>query len=490
VNDEKGRFFPYFGAYGPAGVTNGQRNLGTRNYASFTLDYLAQLSSRLPWGIASDLSLGGQALRENERLSISVGNTFAGPGVSTVSSASVQSAGEVYTETVLLGGLIQDRLSFGNKLFTTLGLRVDGNSAFGDNFGFKRYPKADVSWVISEYGVLPSWVSSLKLRSAIGQAGKTPGAFDKFQTFASRSVFTGAPGVVPDNPGNPDIRPETTTETEVGIDAGFFGDRLGLEGTLYKKRTKDAIVPKPNAPSNGFASAARVNIGAIENTGWEASVNYMIVSTRTLDWTTNVRLDGNKNKVTDLGGVILAGNNIRLGYPVRGVWSQAANGFSVKTGGTCPSYGCPTTTRTDTAVYFGPPLPTFNGSFGNTVRFGAFQLYGLVSMERGAWFSNGDRPYRVRQGGADEYLRFLGPNGERTFQADSVSQYWSILDAIDSRDNVRLLELSGQNLMWWDHCHCVDPNMNYAGGDAFTINSGFLAQPSPRQVRLTVNTRF
>jgi hypothetical protein len=44
--------------------------------------------------------------------------------------------------------------------------------------------------------------------------------------------------------------------------------------------------------------------------------------------------------------------------------------------------------------------------------------------------------------------------------------------------------------MWWDHCHCVDPNMNYAGGDAFTINSGFLAQPSPRQVRLTVNTRF
>ena len=361
--------------------------------------------------------------------------------------------------------------------------------------------------MISEYGLLPSWVSSRKLRSAIGQAGKTPGAFDKFQTFASRSVFQGTPGVVPDNPGNPDIRPETTTELEGGVDAGVFGDRLGFEGTVYRKHTRDAIVPKPNAPSNGFASAARVNIGAIRNTGWEASVNYLVVSRRTLDWTANVRLDGNHNEVTDLGGVILAGNNIRLGYPVRGVWSQKASGFSVKTGGSCPSYGCPTTTRTDTAVYFGPPLPTFTGSFGNTLRVGAFQLYGLVSMERGAWFSNGDRPYRVRQGGSDEYLQFLGPNGARTFQADSVAQYCSILDAIDSRDNVRLLELSlswtmparlsnrlgvgrtllqlsGQNLMWWDHCHCVDPNMNYAGGDAFTINSGFLAQPSPRQVRI------
>jgi hypothetical protein len=52
------------------------------------------------------------------------------------------------------------------------------------------------------------------------------------------------------------------------------------------------------------------------------------------------------------------------------------------------------------------------------------------------------------------------------------------------------LTLSGQNLMWWDDCHCVDPNMNYAGGSSFTINSGFLAQPSPRSFRLSLRTRF
>ena len=119
----------------------------------------------------------------------------------------------------------------------------------------------------------------------------------------------------------------------------------------------------------------------------------------------------------------------------------------------------------------------------------------------------------VRQGGSDEYLSALGPNGERTFTADSIYQWASILSHVDKRDNVRLREisvswqvperisalarvgmtsitLSGQNLMWWDDCNCVDPNMNWAGASSFGVGSGFLAQPSPRVVRLSVRTRF
>jgi hypothetical protein len=134
-------------------------------------------------------------------------------------------------------------------------------------------------------------------------------------------------------------------------------------------------------------------------------------------------------------------------------------------------------------------------------------------MERGAFFSNGDRPYRVRQGGSDEYLQFLNADGTTTFKADSVASWWALQDAIEKRDNVRLREISlswslpehlsgrfgfgrtaitvaGQNLMWWDDCHCVDPNMVYNAGESFGLTSGFLAQPSPRQFRVSVRTRF
>lgn len=520
VNEQKTRFFPYAGAFGPAGVTNGQRNIGVRTYRTTTVDYLGTLNYKLPFDIESNFSFGGQGFWESQRLNIAVGNTFPGPGVSTVAAAAVTSGGEAFTETINLGLLAQNRFAWNDRLFVTLGIRMDGNSAFGTDYGFQKYPKADLSYDLSKHeGLLPSAFSAFRVRGAIGQAGKMPGPFDSFTSYGAQPVYENVPGIVPLNPGNKDLKPELTTEREFGFELGLWDDRVGIEASQYYSKTTDAIVSRAFAPSQGFSQAQRVNIGALENKGWEASVKYLVISRARFDWSTGVNVDGNKNNVLDLGGVTLPGTAIRVGYPVQGVWGQKPNGYSVvTTGTTCAgqpmqSWGCPTTTRTPTQEYFGPPLPTFNGSWSNTFRWGAFSLYGLVSMEKGAWFGNGDRPYRIRQGGSDEYLSALGPNGERTFKADSIYQWSSILSHYDKRDNVRLRELSltwqvpanissmfktgrttvslaGQNLMWWDDCNCVDPNMNWAGADSYTINSGFLAQPAPRLYRLQIRTRF
>ena len=521
VDDHKSRFFPYAGNYGPAGVTNGQANLGTRNYKTYTLDYLAQWTQTLPLGIVSNLSAGGQGFWDIESLLFGIGNSFAGPGVSSISSTATTQALETFTKTVNLGFLAQDRFAIKEKLFMTAGIRIDGNSAFGKNYGYKKYPKFDVSYDLSRESFLPKFFSAARVRAAYGQAGKMPGPFDSFTSYASTPVFASDNGIVPLNPGNADLRPEKSTEKEVGFEFGILNDRLGFEGSYYKQVTNDAIVPKTNPPSAGFTAARSVNIGAIENKGWEASLNYQAYSSAKYDWTVGLKADGNKNKIADLGGINLGNNNQRLGYPIGGVWDRKPTGFSVKTTGTDPtlgdctklSYGCPVTTRSDTVVYFGPGLPTNNYSLINTFRFGQFTFYGLLSMEHGAWFGNGDRAYRIRQGGSDEWLSALGPNGERTFKSDSIKQFASILNYVDKRDNVRLKELSvswnvparlsgsfgagstsltlsGQNIWWWDDCNCVDPNMNWAGASSFTFNNGFLMQPSPRIFRMQIRTRF
>jgi TonB-dependent SusC/RagA subfamily outer membrane receptor len=520
TNDHKNRFFPYAGAFGPAGVTNGQKNLGIRNYKSYTVDYLGQYRFSLPFGIESNLSWGGQGFWDIEDLLIAVGNTFAGPGVSSLSSSATTQASENYTETINMGFLAQDRFSFKDQLFLTVGLRIDGNSAFGKNYGYKRYPKVDLSYDMTKGGYLPSWISSARVRGAIGQAGKMPGPFDSFTSYASTPVFASGIGIIPLNPGNPNLRPERSTETEGGLEAGFFKDILGVEFTLFHQTTNDAIVPKSYPPSAGFSTAQSVNIGEIQNHGWEAAVNYRVYATGKMDWTTGFKLDGNQNKITNLGGVNLGNNSFRVGYPVGGVWDRIPTGFSVvHTGNSavnglpCPVYGCPVTTRSDTAVYLGPGLPTFNTSWSNQIRYSAFSFYVLFTMERGAVFGNGDRPYRIRQGGSDEYLGALGPGGASTFKSDSIAQFASILNYNDSRNSVRLREvsvswslparltspvglgtssltLSGQNLWWWDHCNCVDPNMNWAGASAFTFNNGFLEQPAARLFRFEVRTRF
>jgi TonB-dependent SusC/RagA subfamily outer membrane receptor len=529
VNDHKDRFFPYAGAYGPAGVTNGQKNLGLRNYKTYTIDYLAQYNFKLPFGIESNLSAGGQGFWEIESLLTGIGNTFAGPGVNSISSAATTSSLERYEKTVNLGLLAQNRFAWRDQVFMTVGLRVDGNSAFGTDYGYKTYPKVDLSYDMMKAGFLPNWVTAARVRAAYGEAGKMPGPFDSFTSYASTPVFASNIGIVPLNPGNADLRPERSVEKEIGFELGFLEDRLGVEGSLYRQKTLDAIVQKANPPSAGFSQAQRVNIGEIQNRGWEGSVNYQVYASGRTDWTTGVRLDGNENRIIDLGGVVL-GNNFRgplkkdgktTYYPIGGVWDRKPTGFSVQRTGTNPtlgncatlSYGCPVTTRSDTVVYYGPGLPKWNASWSNQVRYRSFTLYGLLSMERGAWFGNGDRAYRIRQGGSDEYLQHLGPNGERTFKADSIAQYASILNYVDKRDNVRLRELSltwqvperlssmlktgqtsvtltGQNVWWWDDCNCVDPNMNWAGASSFTFSNGFLMQPAPRVFRVQVRTRF
>lgn len=514
VGEQKQRFFPYDGSYGAAYVTNGEKVNAMRNYSVYTADYLGTLNFRLPMNIGSTLSFGGQGFYETEVLTAAIGKQFAGPGISTVTAASQTFGAEQYKHAVQVGGLAQNRFAFGDRFFTTVGVRVDGNSAFGSGFGYQTYPKVDAAYNLDGYSWLPSAVSSLKLRAAIGAAGKAPGPFDSFLTYEPVAVYVNSPALIPQSPGNLQLGPEKSTEIDGGFDAGFFGDRLGIEASMYKTEVKNAIVPVLLPPSQGFSQAQSQNIGGLTNRGWDVSISLLTMERNDFSWRNEVRMDGLTNKVTSLGGnkgvVDAAGNPIRVGYPVGAVFALAPVSYTPPaTPGVC----CGTWKGTDTAVYFGPPLPTFNLSYSPNVKWGRFTFYTLLTMERGAWFVNGDRPYRFRQRTGDEYLSLLGPGGANTFSSDSAVAYWRTFNAVDQRDNVRLRTISlsfqvperyssglnlsntvvtfaGNNLMWWDHCNCNDPNSNWAGADSFGNNNAFLTDPSPRTFRMFIRTRF
>ena len=135
-----------------------------------------------------------------------------------------------------------------------------------------------------------------------------------------------------------------------------------------------------------------------------------------------------------------------------------------------------------------------------------------VRGEWGASMVNSDRGYGVRQLAYDEYLQHLGAGGAATAQSDSTLNYHRLGYPVDSRDNIRLQEvtltwqvpdalmgglglsrtsisLSGYNLHWWDDCNCPDPNQQYRGGHDYST-SPFLGAPQPRRFLLAVRTRF
>jgi TonB-dependent SusC/RagA subfamily outer membrane receptor len=508
VGDQKQRFFPQEGNYGANYVSNGEKYDAHRNYSVYTLDYLGTLNYRLPFGIRSVFSFGGQGFYETEVLTSAKGTQFAGPGISTVSAASTTFGAERYTHAVAIGGLAQNRFSLGDRLFSTVGLRIDGNSAFGSGYGYQTYPKVDLAYNLDKYSWLPKQVSSLKLRAALGTAGKAPGPFDSFQTYRPVAVYNATPALLPQSPGNVKLGPEKSTEIDGGFDAGFFGDRLSFEGSVYRSAVKNAIVPVLLAPSSGFTGTQSQNIGGIRNVGWDASVQLLTLARGDFSWRNEIRADGLHNKVTSLAqktGVADAfGNVIRVGYPIGAIFQIRPVSYN-------------TTTKkwvgTDTGVYIGPALPTFNMSYSPTFKWGAFTLYTLLTYEHGAWFRATDNNYRFRNHTGDPFLRLLGPNGANTPASDSAVAFYTQFIDVQPRENVRLrtislgidvpsryssllrlgrtgVTFSASNIMWWDHCHCNDPNSTWGGADSFGTNESVFTDPSPRLFRMIIRTRL
>src|SRR5690606_27810781 len=178
---------------------------------------------------------------------------FPGVAVPTVTAGSVKQALENRQRVINAGFFLQELIGFKDRYFLTLGARVDGNSAFGRDFGLQMYPKVSGSWVLSDEAFWNEGWGTVKLRAAYGQAGRAPGAFDAVRTWEAVG-WRGNPAFRPYNEGNPVLGPETTAETEVGFDAAFLDQRVGVDFTYFYAKTSDALFRVRLTPSGGFFS--------------------------------------------------------------------------------------------------------------------------------------------------------------------------------------------------------------------------------------------
>jgi hypothetical protein len=188
-----------------------------------------------------------------------------------------------------------------NKYFITTGVRVDGNSAFGEGFGLQVYPKASISYVISDEGFWPESLGQVKLRTAYGQSGRAPGAFDAVRTWQGAG-YAGSPAFVPGNVGNPDLGPEVTAEFEFGLDGSWANDRVSANVTYYNQTTSDALMNVTQIPSLGFRQSQLLNVGEVNNKGMELGLNLTPLETASYGWDVGINLTTNKSLVVDLGG--------------------------------------------------------------------------------------------------------------------------------------------------------------------------------------------
>lgn len=289
-------------------------------HTKLSLDYAGSYQHDLR-GLASTSSWGGQLFDDRDHLTNLTGSDFSGPGDPTLASAARITLGTADRPRVVNAGFfLQQMFGWRDRLFVTGGLRVDGNSAFGSGFGLQTYPKVSAAYVVSEEPFFPKkFLSTLKLRTALGESGKAPGAFDAVRTYDPIAADEGKPGFTPAQLGNPALGPERTREFELGFDAGALEDRISLEVTAFRSRTLDALIGVTYPPTQGFSRPQLENVGTLENKGIEAQLSGDIVRSRLVEWSGRFGYTALSNRAVDLGGQIISMGSsvyVREGAPV------------------------------------------------------------------------------------------------------------------------------------------------------------------------------
>ncbi len=268
-----------------AAAPNGARTIDELNDRQITVDGRARWGRQLRSSLAMTLDLGVQGFFSRTLNSAISADNFPGPGLEVVTAGTVLTYPETFLSTVNGGVFGQAQFEFADWIFTTVGGRYDYASAFGESAPGVFYPKISLSVVPSDRewyrsSGIANVVPTLRLRGAVGRSGRQPGAFDQFTTFGPIAIAnpTTANGLIPINLGNPDLAPEVSTETELGFEAGLFGDRLGLSATGWNRVVSDLLVPVQYAPSGGFLPSQLTNVGQMKAHGLEFQVTATALS--------------------------------------------------------------------------------------------------------------------------------------------------------------------------------------------------------------------
>ena len=490
---------PFVTALAGAAAADGRISQTLRNHSYITGDYSGTATFAITPTLSSASSIGGQWVRKQLKNSALSGQRFPAPGVETVSGTTV--AGTPTQELIVnttMGVYGQQQFGWNDRLFLTAGVRVDNNSAFGEDLDWVTYPKVSVAWVISEE---PFWsgfgnaVNTLRLRTAYGQSGQQPNTFVALRTVVNAPRANGLPGVTPGSLGNPDLKPERGTELEAGFEAELF-DRLSLDFTYFTRRTKDAILTRALAPSGGFAGDQTVNIGETSNSGVELQANFRAVTLENFAWEIGGNISTNKDRIEDMGGIISSGNV--EGYPIAAFWTKRIATATRNSDGTVdtasircvagPSGGTPVRCAQALPVFVGTQTPKVVGNITNTFSIGQrLTLYGMVDFKRGHKLLNSNDFNRCSFNVCEarffperysiEYLAAIAPSSTPAGVLDPFVQDASFVKLREISATYRLPEqwvsragvatatvtVAGRNLATWTDFKGPDPEVRYTG---------------------------
>lgn len=313
-----------------------------------------------------------------------------------------------------ISSMLRLNYQFMEKYLLTVTARRDGSSVFASNNKYATFPSASLAWIASDEEFLKKsdFIDMLKLRVSYGSVGNQ--AISPYQSLdlsnTTQYVFgdggATSVGVLPATMANTNLKWETTYTANIGVDFTLLKGRLGGTIEIYNSNTSDLLVRRTIPTLNGYNSIF-TNIGATNNKGIEVSLNSVNIKTSKFEWTTNIVLSHNINKIVHLYGSDINGdgkedndisNNWFIGQPITSYFDYVLDGIyqegDVIPAGSKPGFvrlkdldGDKKITSADRTIIGSGGQPQYRFGITNNFRYGNVSLSIFLNGMQG-WISS------------------------------------------------------------------------------------------------------
>lgn len=243
-----------------------------------------------------------------------------------------------YSESSLMSYALRANYSYKGRYMLTGTIRWDGSSKFADGNRWGAFPSAAVAWRLSEEAFMKKvdWVSNLKLRLSYGVTGNNNVSNYATMQSVGGTVFypfghSYVQGMAPGGLVDKTLKWEKAHEVNLGLDFGFFGERIRGSIDLYNKKSTDLLYDV-KLPLEAGGASLKTNIGSVRNRGVEISLTTENIVTKDWHWTTSLTFAHNKNEVLEINGTgnLYTGSptgNLLIGEPYNNLYSYEWDGI-------------------------------------------------------------------------------------------------------------------------------------------------------------------
>jgi TonB-linked SusC/RagA family outer membrane protein len=418
------------------------------------------------------------------------------PGQTNLEQGNNQAITQNTFSSRTLGYFAQVEGNYKDRFIATLGYRLDKSTLNGDPNKFYGFPRAALAVNFNKFAFWKSEaIDQFKFRAAYGETGSSASFGSLFTSLNATSIGGNGGSTINPSKGDPNIKPETSSEFEFGFDVSVL-NKITLEATYYARKVKDLILSRGLPTSTGF-STETTNLADLENRGLELSLSVNAFDTDNFRWNTGVQYWFNKSEIT------------RLDVPA---FAQPGAGFGLGLGTYYIQEGQPVTQLAGTVdgvpTQIGNSEPDFQMSFNNNITvFKQFDISFLLHLKKGGDNINlstlltdlgGTTPDLDTQEGIDRAgsgfvaTRFIEPAGYLRLREAAVYYRFpkSVIDSFgDTVSNVKL-GVSARNLFTITDYTGYDPEVSTNGSSGLSSGIDVTPFPSTKQFYFHLNVNF